>query len=120
MAKPKEQSLRMTDALIHAVLVFAAIGCVIALPAAAADVEHGRNLYETRCNVRHATGVHIRQARNATTFEGIREQVVRWNREPGGAWGMEEIDDVTVFLSDRYYLFRCPASVCRAGQANAG
>ena len=110
----------MTGAVVHARWLVAGIGFAIVLPAAAADVERGRNLYETRCNVCHATGVHIRQVRKATTFEGIREQVVRWNRELGGAWGMEEIDDVTVFLNDRYYFFRCPASVCRVGQANAG
>lgn len=112
--------MRTTVAAINAYWVLAAIGFAFIRPAAAADVERGRNLYETRCNVCHATGVHIRPSRKATTFEGIRQQVVRWSRELGGAWGMEDIDDVTVFLNDRYYFFRCPASICRVGQANAG
>ena len=88
--------------------------------ASAADIERGRALYETRCNVCHATGVHIRQSRKAVNFDGIREQVVRWNRELGGTWGADEIDDVSVFINSRYYLYRCPETVCRPGPANAG
>ena len=88
--------------------------------ALAADVERGRTLYETRCNVCHATGVHIRQSRKAVNFDGIREQVVRWNRELGGTWGADEIDDVSVFINGRYYFYRCPEIICRPGPANAG
>lgn len=99
----------------------AALACALGVNAAhAADIERGRVLYETRCNVCHATGVHIRQSRKAVNFDGIREQVVRWNRELGGAWGADEIDDVSVFINSRYYFYRCPESVCRPGAANTG
>lgn len=98
-----------------------ALACAWGVNAAsAADIERGRVLYETRCNVCHAIGVHIRQSRKAVNFDGIREQVVRWNRELGGAWGADEIDDVSVFINNRYYFYRCPESVCRPGPANAG
>ena len=98
----------------------AAGAAMAALSAIAADVERGRVLYETRCNVCHATGVHIRQSRKAVNFEGIREQVVRWNRELGGTWGGDEIDDVSVYINSRYYFYRCPEPVCRPGPPNAG
>ena len=105
-------------ALLRAII---AATCALSINVAlAADIERGRALYETRCNVCHATGVHIRQSRKAVNFEGIREQVVRWNRELGGTWGADEIDDVSVFINSRYYFYRCPDSVCRPGPANAG
>jgi mono/diheme cytochrome c family protein len=40
--------------------VLALAGALSVNAALAADVERGRILYETRCNVCHATGVHIR------------------------------------------------------------
>lgn len=103
-----------------AVGILALAGALNFAPGRAADIERGRALYETRCNVCHATGVHIRQSRKAVNFEGIREQVVRWNRELGGTWGADEIDDVSAFINSRYYFYRCPESVCRPGPANAG
>ena len=101
-------------------LIGAAAAGIAAAPAGAADAGRGRSLYETLCNVCHSSGVHIRASRKAATFEGIREQVERWNRELGGAWGRDEIDDVTVYLNDQYYFFRCPESICRSGAAGAG
>ena len=82
-----------------------------------ADAERGRALYEARCDLCHGTGIHVREARKATSFEGIRTQVARWNTELGGAWSADEINDVTVYLNNRYYFFPCSESVCRSGQA---
>ena len=101
-------------------LVLLALGVIGAVPAVqAADAERGRLLYEGRCNVCHNTGVHLRASRRAQTFEGIREQVVRWNNELGGAWRREDIDDVTLYLNNRYHSYRCPESICGVGQAQA-
>jgi hypothetical protein len=92
-----------------------------ALPARAADAERGRALYEARCDLCHGSSVHVREARKATTFDGLRRQVARWNAEiGGGTWSREEIDDVTVYLNNRYYFFSCPESVCGSGRAKAG
>ena len=98
-----------------------ALACVMyaLAPAQGADAERGRALYEARCDLCHGTGVHVRETRKATSFEGVRTQVARWNTELGGAWSADEIDDVTVYLNDRYYLFPCPESVCRSGQATS-
>jgi hypothetical protein len=100
-----------------------ALGCLVcglAAPAYGADADRGRVLYEIRCNVCHDKSVHARHARKASSFDAIREQVVRWNTELGGAWSVEEINDVTLYLNDRYYFFRCPESVCVGGQAWRG
>jgi len=90
--------------------------CVL-LPAQSAEAERGRALYEARCDRCHGVSVHVREARKATSFKGVREQVARWNVELGGTWSGDEIDDVTVYLNKRYYAFPCPESVCGGGQA---
>ena len=98
-----------------------ALACVMyaLAPAQGADAERGRALYEARCDLCHGTGVHVRETRKATSFEGVRTQVARWNTELGGAWSADEINDVTVYLNNRYYFFPCPESVCRSGQATS-
>jgi mono/diheme cytochrome c family protein len=85
---------------------------------AAVDAERGKILYETRCSACHASSVHQRSARKAKSFGGVRVQVVRWSTEVGGSWSGDEIDDVTRYLNQRYYRFRCPQSVCKANQAS--
>ncbi len=101
-------------------LVAAAAFAFVALStsAMAADTARGRALYESRCDVCHSTGVHERASRKANDFGGIRLQVERWNKQLGGAWGRSEIDDVAVYLNDRFYQYPCPDALCRAGAAN--
>jgi mono/diheme cytochrome c family protein len=83
-----------------------------------ADAERGKILYETRCSACHARSVHNRDARKAKSFDALHAQVLRWSAEAGGSWGADEIDDVTLYLNQRYYRFPCPQSVCRANQAS--
>jgi hypothetical protein len=85
-----------------------------------ADAGRGATLYEARCDVCHGTSVHAREARKATSFDTLRRQVARWDAELGRAWSADEIDDVTVFLNQRYYKFPCPANVCGGNQAVIG
>jgi hypothetical protein len=87
--------------------------------APAADPVRGKTLYETRCWICHETSVHSRSPRSAKTFEDVRGFVARWDKELGGGWSPEDIDDVTVFLNGTYYRYPCPASVCKANQALA-
>ncbi len=93
---------------------------ILSAPVKSADAERGGRLYETRCRACHSISVHNRGARKAKSFDGIRAQVERWSGEVGGNWTAEEIDDVTVYLNQRYYRFRCPASMCKANQAALG
>ncbi len=102
-------------------LIAAAALVVAALSSSAmgADPARGRALYESRCDGCHSTGVHQRASREANDFAGIRFQVERWNTQLGGAWGRGEIDDVVVYLNDRFYKYPCPDARCRAGAANS-
>jgi mono/diheme cytochrome c family protein len=88
--------MRTTKSLALALL------CAIAGTASAADGARGRALYETRCIACHETSVHSRGKRVAGNCAAIREQVIRWSR---GEWTAEEIDDVTLYLNERYYAF---------------
>lgn len=84
---------------------------------AAADAERGKTLYETRCGACHATSVHNRSVRSARSFDALRVQVLRWSAEAGGSWTAEEIDDVALYLNQRYYRFPCPPGKCKDHQA---
>ena len=104
--------------IIKFALALTCVLCPLA-PAHGADAERGRALYEARCDLCHATSIHVREARKATSFEGVRTQVARWDTELGGAWSADEVNDVTVYLNNRYYFFPCPESVCRSGHATS-
>ena len=93
-------------------LASAMLFLLLSSTAYAADAQRGRVLYESRCDTCHDKSVHQRDARKAQTFMAIREEVVRWNRQMGGAWTNEEIDDVTLHLNERFYQLRCPESIC--------
>ncbi len=101
------------------VVMFAlGLACAGFSAAAAADAERGKMLYETRCGACHEISVHHRNARKAKTFDALRAQVLRWSAESGGAWSAEEIDDVTLYLNDRFYRFPCLPRLCKAEQAS--
>lgn len=71
----------------------------------AADSARGRLVYETRCVACHDRSVHARATRTASSCEQVRAQVVRWAQQSGGGWSEEEIDDVVLWLNERYYRF---------------
>jgi mono/diheme cytochrome c family protein len=82
----------------------------------AADPARGRALYDTRCTGCHETSVHGRAKRSADSCAAVRGQVERWNRNTGATWSTDEIDDVTLWLNERYYRFpvdngRCASPV---------
>ena len=85
---------------------------------APADAERGKILYETRCSACHASSVYKRDARKAKSFDGLRAQVLRWSVETGGSWSADEIDDVTLYLNQRFYRFPCPLTLCSAAQVS--
>lgn len=99
--------------------ILALLGTLAFVPAAAADLTRGRALYESRCDGCHSAGVHERTSRKATDFEGIRFQVERWNTQLGGAWQRGDIDDVAVYLNDRFYRYPCPDALCAGGVPRA-
>ncbi|MBE0613118.1 MAG: c-type cytochrome [Burkholderiales bacterium] len=84
---------------------------------AAGDVERGKLLYETRCGACHNSSVHGRSARKAASFASLRAQVQRWSRESGGVWNAGDIDDITLYLNQRFYHFPCPQGLCKGNKA---
>jgi mono/diheme cytochrome c family protein len=105
--------------MLKAVITSLALGLAgLSGAQAAADAGRGKIMYETRCSACHASSVHNRNARKATSFDGLRAQVLRWSTEVGGSWSGDEIDDVTRYLNQRYYRYPCPQSVCKADQAS--
>jgi mono/diheme cytochrome c family protein len=108
--------MSMEKRIVIASLALGLVG--LSAPLAAADAERGKTLYETRCSACHASSVHNRSARKAKSFDALRAQVLRWSDEVGGSWSGDEIDDVTLYLNQRYYRFRCPRGVCKANQAS--
>lgn len=105
--------------MLRVVIASLALGLAgLPAPVPAADAERGGVLYETRCSACHASSVHQRNVRKAKSFDGVRAQVARWSKEVGGNWTGDEIDDVALYLNQRYYRFPCPSSVCKANQAS--
>lgn len=88
-------------------------GLILSAPLHADSIARGKSLYETKCHACHDRSVHNRSARKAKTYGGIRKEVTRWDGALGGGWGKEDIDDVTRYLNETYYKFRCPETVCR-------
>ena len=86
--------------------------------AVAADLDRGKTLYGARCVSCHDKSVHNRAARLALTVEGIKAQVRRWDAFLGGRWGDEEVNDVTAYLNELYYLYPCPPAVCPERKAS--
>jgi mono/diheme cytochrome c family protein len=92
--------------------------CMSSSAYAAGDAERGKMLYETRCSACHERSVHQSSARKAKSFEALRAQVLRWSAQAGGLWSADEIEDVTLYLNERYYHHPCPQTVCKADQAS--
>ncbi|MEO6022003.1 MAG: hypothetical protein ABIP64_02590 [Burkholderiales bacterium] len=97
---------------IYFCILVAIILPLIAFSSNAADPGRGRALYETQCMECHDVSVHGRKNRDAKNYEDIRKWVARWNRNLGGYWGKEEIEDVTDYLNERYYSFPCTGLEC--------
>jgi mono/diheme cytochrome c family protein len=81
-------------------------------PAAAADMQRGRLLYETHCLQCHTEGISQREKPIAGTYAQVQAQVERWYRNIGLTWRPEEVDDVTRYLNDRFYRYPCTGSEC--------
>lgn len=76
-----------------------------ASPSRGADSVRGRLVYETRCVECHEQSVHSRPERSAQSCEEIKAYVQRWSRETAAAWTEGDVDDVTLYLNERYYRF---------------
>jgi len=77
----------------------------------------GRALYEEACTSCHGKSVHDRSPRSAATPEALRDFVRRWSTATGARWSEADIDDVVIWLNQRYYHFPCAAAGCLGRRA---
>lgn len=90
----------------------AAAAFLIASGAHAADAERGRMLYELRCGQCHSESVHGRAQRDAKSFGEVLAYVSRWNSQLSIGWRKDDIEDVTKYVNDTYYGFKCEGPAC--------
>lgn len=89
----------------------------VAVRLAAADLDHGRQLYENSCHACHTTKLHWRDKRLVDSWTGLLQQVNRWQRNSGQTWEPADIKDVAAYLNARFYHLPCPANECAANEA---
>lgn len=80
--------------------------------AAAAGPARGRALYEAQCKSCHNESVHNDASRKARNFEAARARVADFAGQLKTHWTAAQIDDVAVYLNERYYSFPCPPQLC--------
>jgi len=86
-------------------------------PLIAADLDHGRKLYELSCAACHKANVHWRDKRLADSWTALLHQVDKWQRQSGQKWDAMDVNDVAAYLNDRFYKLQCPAQECAGKQA---
>jgi cytochrome c553 len=74
--------------------------------AAAADLEHGKQLLQERCTKCHDDSVYTRKDRFITSMEALKKQINRCSINTGAQWFDEDIDDVVAYLNNTYYKFK--------------
>ena len=95
-----------------AVLATAIATLLVAGAASAADPARGRALYEASCGGCHNDSVHNDNSRKARNFEEARARVADFSMQLKTGWSGAQVDDVAVYLNERYYGFPCPTKLC--------
>ena len=80
--------------------------------ATAADPARGRALYEAQCKGCHNESVHNDTSRKARNFEEARARIADFAAQLKANWTGAQVDDVAVYLNERYYSFPCPPKLC--------
>jgi mono/diheme cytochrome c family protein len=91
----------------HGLLISAAL-TIACSPAMAQDAQRGRLLYDTGCIECHGRSVFSRTDRIARDYDGIRAQVLRWQKNNGLPWTASEVEDVAAYLNATVYKFKLP------------
>jgi len=93
-------------------------GVFLLLSAAGASAQataaaRGGQLYEQSCTSCHGKSVHDRNPRSARNLEEVRHFVERWSNEVGAHWSAQQLDNVVLYLNQRYYHYPCGQPDCR-------
>lgn len=84
-----------------------------------ADIARGGELYRTYCGACHTAQVHWREKSLVKSWNDLRYQVARWQRNAGQNWSREEIDDVAAYLNTLFYGVPCPLPGCSGSKVGA-
>jgi hypothetical protein len=80
-------------------------GSVISTAAYAADMEHGKMLYENHCVSCHSSAVFTREKRMVNNFTELRERIRQCELSNDLTWFDEDIDAVVNYLNTNFYKF---------------
>jgi mono/diheme cytochrome c family protein len=70
-----------------------------------ADIKRGGLLFENHCVACHDSIIHKQEGRTAKSLDDVRWQVSRWSRELKLGWRQAELEDVALFVNQRFYQF---------------
>jgi len=101
---------RIRTAPLVSCLAAASVLLFASATAPAADVERGRALHDTHCRMCHTAAAYKRDSKAAQSYEGVRAEVVRWQKNSSLRWSDDDIDNVTAYLAKTYYGLPCPSS----------
>ena len=100
----EDRSAMSTQGMIYSLLLLAMVVTTPA-PALAANIEHGKILYEQHCTRCHDTRVHTRPDRRIGSVEALKNQVKRCELNQSLKWPQPDIDDVVAYLDATFYKF---------------
>jgi mono/diheme cytochrome c family protein len=89
-------------------LLLLAGGLLSSASAVSADLERGRALHDTHCQMCHDSVAYRRENKTAKTYEEVRAQVNRWQTNTSLRWSAEDVENVTAYLVQTYYNIPCP------------
>ena len=95
------------------------VATLVSSGGAAAAASRGELLYTTHCIACHTQQMHWRDARRASDWASLKEQVRRWQNEAQLRWSDDDVTEVARYLNETIYRFPLPAQR-RAALAGAG
>ncbi len=104
----EDQSAGTAGVMVYSLLLLAMIVTIIVTapaPASAANIGHGKFLYEQHCTRCHDTRVHTRPDRRIGSLEALQSQVQRCEHNASVNWPQQDVDDVVGYLDANFYKF---------------
>jgi mono/diheme cytochrome c family protein len=95
------------------------LAAALACTGGTAAPSRGELLYTTHCIACHTKQMHWRDARRATDWASLKEQVQRWQSDAQLRWSDDDVTEVARYLNDTIYHFAVPAQR-RAALAGVG
>ena len=100
----EDQSAGTAGVMVYSLLLLAMFITTPA-PAFAANIEHGKTLYEQHCTRCHDTRVHTRPDRRIGSLEALQSQVKRCEHNAPVDWPQRDVDDAVAYLNATFYKF---------------